>query len=282
MKKVAINSSGGGSDLGIVSNGLTEKNITLNISNIIKNKLESNGVEVIMLRNGDESISYENRIKKLNKNDDILVISNTLNSGGSSGIEIIYSIKNKDTLARSLSDNLEQYNKTKYYQLRSPSNTTKDYYYITRESQPLETIIIRYGYADNANDAKIIKEEINNIADTVANTILKYIGVNDIVQNQEVVNNDYYVVKSGDTLYGIAKKFNMSVDELKNINGLKNNLININQKLKVNDNVKTYKVVKGDTLYGIAKKYNTTVDKLKDINNLKSNTINIGTILYLP
>ena len=42
-----------------------------------------------------------------------------------------------------------------------------------------------------------------------------------------------YVVKSGDSLYSIAKKFNLSVDELKRLNNLNTNLLNIGQILVI-------------------------------------------------
>ena len=42
-----------------------------------------------------------------------------------------------------------------------------------------------------------------------------------------------YTVKSGDTLSGIAKKHHVSVADLKKWNNLKNDLIRVNQKLKI-------------------------------------------------
>ena len=121
MKTVVINASGGGTDTGISGNGLVEKNVTLEISNIIKNILESKGVNVYMLRSGDKTISYDDRIKDLkNKfpnSKDVIVLSNTLNSGGASGIEIIYALKNKDTLASKLDKNLSYFNNSKYKRL---------------------------------------------------------------------------------------------------------------------------------------------------------------------
>ncbi len=42
-----------------------------------------------------------------------------------------------------------------------------------------------------------------------------------------------YKVKKGDTLYAIARKFNISVAKLKKINNLKNNTISVNQVLKI-------------------------------------------------
>ena len=44
----------------------------------------------------------------------------------------------------------------------------------------------------------------------------------------------YYIVKSGDTLSGIAKKFGTTVQQLVKLNGIKNpNLIYVNQKIRV-------------------------------------------------
>jgi len=42
---------------------------------------------------------------------------------------------------------------------------------------------------------------------------------------------NYYTVKKGDTLYSIAKRFNTTVEVLKEINGLKSNALSIGQKL---------------------------------------------------
>ncbi|MCX4249184.1 MAG: LysM peptidoglycan-binding domain-containing protein [Bacilli bacterium] len=287
MKSVVINASGGGSDIGVSGNGLVEKNISLEISNIIKNILESKGIDVYMLRDKDETISYDDRIKDLKKkypnSKDVIVLSNTLNSGGGSGTEIIYALNNKDTLANKINKNLEYFNNSKYYQLRLPSDTTKDYYYLTRNTPGYETIIVRYGYADNAKDANIIKNNIEELASSVADAILDYIGI--------IGGDNIYIVKSGDTLYSLAKKFNTTVDEIKKLNNLSNNSLSLNQSLKIpnattekepSTSYDTYKVVKGDTLYGIAKKFNTTVDEIKKLNNLGSSSLSINQLLKIP
>jgi LysM repeat protein len=52
-----------------------------------------------------------------------------------------------------------------------------------------------------------------------------------IVLNQ---SQSEYVVTAGDTLYSIAKKFNLTVDELRSKNNLSDNAIAIGQNLKVN------------------------------------------------
>ncbi|BDD05727.1 hemagglutinin [Aureibacter tunicatorum] len=43
-----------------------------------------------------------------------------------------------------------------------------------------------------------------------------------------------HTVAKGDTLYSLSRKYGMSVDQIKRLNGLKSNTISIGQKLKVN------------------------------------------------
>ena len=118
MKKVAINASGGGSDIGGSGNGVVEKDMTLKISKKIKEILESKGIDVLMLRDGDQTLSYDDRIKKLKdfgSPKDVILISNSLNSGGEKGIEVIYPLSKSNTLASSIANNLEYFNNAKYY-----------------------------------------------------------------------------------------------------------------------------------------------------------------------
>lgn len=289
MKKVAINASGGGSDIGGYGNGIVEKDMTLKISNKIKDILESKGIDVLMLRDKDQTLDYDERIKRLKEfggPNDVILISNSLNSGGEKGIEVIYPLNKSNALASSIANNLEYFNNTKYYQYRWPTDTSKDYYYITRNTPNYETIIVRYGYVDNSTDANIIKNDYNAMAEAVADAVLDYLGAN---------NEGNYVIKEGDTLYSIAVKHNTTVDEIKKLNNLKGNTLTIGNTLKLpqpNESKpttpstpsgeNTYTVKSGDTLYGIASKYNTTVDEIKKQNNLKNNTLTIGSVLKLP
>lgn len=87
-------------------------------------------------------------------------------------------------------------------------------------------------------------------------------------------------VVSGDTLYSLAKKYGLTVNELKSINKLTSDTIKIGQILKLIEF--THTVISGDTLYSLAKKNNTTVETLKSINGLKNDVIKVGQILRLP
>lgn len=93
-----------------------------------------------------------------------------------------------------------------------------------------------------------------------------------------------YTVKSGDSLYSIAKKYGISANELKSYNNLNSNLLSIGQTLLIpaQEEYMTYYVKKGDSLYSIATEFNTTVNRIKEINNLTTNTLSIGQILVIP
>lgn len=290
-KKVVIDPGHGGNDPGTSNNGIIEKDYNLKISKYMSNRLNDLGIENTLTRTTDETLSPSDRVKRIKNiygtGSDVIVISNHLNSGGGDGAEIIYALRNNDKLSSKISDNmlLAGQNVRKYYQRRLPSNPSKDYYFIIRDTANNESILMEYGFVDSTkDDVNQIKNNYEALAEAVVKSLAEYIGVT--YEPPKNVNPEYYTVKSGDTLYSIAKKFNLNVDKLKDINNLKTNLITVGQKLLINDknasnstpndNEIIYTVVKGDSLWSIAKKFDTTVDKLKKLNNLNSNLLQIG------
>lgn len=203
-------------------------------------------------------------------------------SPGAEGAEVIYALRNNETLSSKVLNELAKNGQTirKYYQKRGTSNPSKDYYFILRDTAPYESIIVEYGFLDNTKDAAKLKKNYERYAYATLEALLDYIGYSKD-------DLDYYTVKSGDTLYSIAKKYGITVDKLKDLNNLNSNMISVNQKLLVNGQKKdqttnTYVVEKGDNLYSIAKKYSTTVSKIKELNNLKSDALSIGQELIIP
>lgn len=87
-------------------------------------------------------------------------------------------------------------------------------------------------------------------------------------------------VKKGDTLYSIARDNNVSVNELKTMNGLTSNVIYVGQVLKTSGKTTVsstvYTVKAGDTLWGISRSYKVSVADLKSWNKLSSNTLRVG------
>jgi murein DD-endopeptidase MepM/ murein hydrolase activator NlpD len=112
-----------------------------------------------------------------------------------------------------------------------------------------------------------------------------------------------YTVQKGDTLENIARKFNVSVEEIKKANNIKDEKkIRDGTKLKIptkktNSKVESkktskkeskrnkksiYIVQKGDALEEIAKKYGLTVKELMDYNDMKDEKIFVGDELKIP
>lgn len=57
---------------------------------------------------------------------------------------------------------------------------------------------------------------------------------NTSIADRRSINEEYYEVQKGDTLYSISKKYNLLVDDLKEKNKLSDNALFVGQKLKVN------------------------------------------------
>lgn len=98
-----------------------------------------------------------------------------------------------------------------------------------------------------------------------------------------------YIVKKGDTLYGISNQYGVSVSELAKINNIKGSNLNIGQVLNIPvkqdnnpDNMFMYTVKKGDSLYKIAQKYNTSVSEIMKLNYLTNTNLSIGQVLRIP
>ncbi len=281
-KKVVIDAGHGGKDSGTVNNGIVEKDYTLKISKYIKKRLDELGIDSSLTRTGDELLDQSSRPQRAQsfygKGDDVIIISNHLNAGGGDGAEIIYSLRNNDTLSKKIAQELENagQNVRKYYQKRLPSNPSKDYYYLLRNTPNNETIIVEYGFTDSTgNDINLIKNKWESLAEAVVKAITSYLGVSYSQQG-----NNYYTVVKGDTLWSIARRYGITVDELKSANNLKSNLLSIGKKLMIPSN-NVHIVKKGDTLYALAKEYNTTVSNLKKLNNLSSDLLSIGQKLFV-
>ena len=91
----------------------------------------------------------------------------------------------------------------------------------------------------------------------------------------EAIMYQEYIVKSGDTVYGISKQFGVEAIEISKLNNLYSSNIKVGQVLKIpnkqgnNPNgLFTYTVKKGDSLYSIARVYETTVDEIIKLNHI--------------
>jgi len=129
-----------------------------------------------------------------------------------------------------------------------------------------------------------------------------------------VVENVMHVVAAGETAYGIARKYNISSEQLLELNPDAKNGLSIGQVLLISkgtvqsstpnanqnpivnpepprapstvvifkDSLVQHTVMKGETLYSISKRFMVPVETLMEVNNLKSQSIREGDVLKIP
>ncbi|MEN2767410.1 C40 family peptidase [Ornithinibacillus xuwenensis] len=112
--------------------------------------------------------------------------------------------------------------------------------------------------------------------------------------NDAPIESNYTVV-AGDSLWGIANRYNTTVTALKLINNLTSDTLRIGQMLRIpsgnavadtsEEQVPAanmeYKVVAGDSLWSIAQRYGVHVDAIRSSNNLDSDNLRIGQKLII-
>jgi cell wall-associated NlpC family hydrolase len=110
---------------------------------------------------------------------------------------------------------------------------------------------------------------------------------------QLVLASKSHVARKSESLQSIARKYHVSVDELKSVNNLTSSRIAKGTRIIIPSHADalpkkasaprhdTYKVVKGDTLPKIAKKTGVKMAELRSLNGLKGNKVKPGQVLAL-
>ena len=176
---------------------------------------------------------------------------------------------------------------------RPASSNSRVIYYTVQSGNTLSGIAQRFGTTVRE------LQRVNGIANPNLIYPGQIIKIYEDKRSEKKTDIDFsgtYIVRAGDTLSSIARRFDTTVDELAEVNNISDpNLIYVGEILKIptinNSNSKSvssrqyrnvYVVQRGDTLSSIARRFNTSVDRLVKINNIKNpNLIYPGEVLEI-
>ena len=292
--QVVVDAGHGGTDPGAVSSsGVQEKDLTLMIARYMYEEFQKKGIPVTLVRSVDETVSPTERVNRIldayGDNPNVVIISNHINAAGSGiqgaeGAEVIYALRDNSNLASNILTSLGNAGQKmrKFYQRRLPSDTSKDYYFIHRNTgSNTHPVIVEYGFIDNPEDLSKIQNNYKEYVDAVVDAVIATYEGETIPSLPE--SGNYYVVQNGDSLWKIANKYGITVNELKSLNGLTSNNLTVGQILEVPGSSSsasgTYTVKSGDSLWKIANDYGLTVAELKSLNGLISDNLSVGQVL---
>lgn len=104
---------------------------------------------------------------------------------------------------------------------------------------------------------------------------------------EEQSDYELYTIREGDSLYSIANKYNIGVNDLIDYNALPTTVLIVGDTIRIpktstpkKENI--YVVKPGDTLYRISNLYNVSIEDLINFNNLSSNILSVGQELLIP
>ena len=297
--RIVIDPGHGGSDPGAVNGNVYEKDFALDVSEYIYDRLGQLGIPVYITRDTDETLNRNERVNRIlnafGNTSDVIVLSNHINAGGGEGAEVVYALRNDDTLAKNILDEIGAAGQKKrsYYQRRLPEDPSKDYYFIHRLTGNTEPVLIEYGFIDNSADLAKLQNNLLDYGEAVVKAVANYTGIPYIAPDGTTLpNENVYTVQKGDSLYNIASRYGITVNELKAANNLTSNILSVGQRLVIPTattpeitppgNYTVYTVKRGDTLFNIAKEYGVSVNDIINFNQLTSTGLTIGQQLLIP
>lgn len=280
MRKIFIDPGHGGSDPGAAANGLKEKDLCLTIALKLRNILnqEYEGHKVSLSRTTDKTLTLKQRTDMANRWGADYLVSVHINAGGGTGFEsYIYngSYASKGETNRLRNHIHDAIVKETSFRDRGKKEAN---FHMLRESS-MHGILTENGFIDTSSDANKLKSDafLNKIARGHARGIASALGLKK-KNDGGSADTQIHFVQKGDTLWAIAKKYNVTVNKLLEWNsGIDPERLQIGQEVIVGDASIYHTIQKGDTLWGIAQKYNTTVAQLLQLNpGLDPNRLQIG------
>jgi len=199
---------------------------------------------------------------------------------------------------------------TKYYKVKKGDNLNSiaDKYDVSisdlKKWNGLRSNSLAYGISlkIHTTESVVIKEaNVPKVKSNPAEVVSENSRITSSEHKKDTITTNassYYVVQKGDNLSNIAKKHNVSIEDLKNWNHLSDGSIHLGSSIQIGaiqvvakeeiastperelENVE-YIIKKGDNLGNIAKKYGSTIEELKLWNNLQDHNIALGSSIIV-
>ncbi|MBB6218170.1 N-acetylmuramoyl-L-alanine amidase [Anaerosolibacter carboniphilus] len=155
-----------------------EKDLALQISQYQERRFKELGISVSLTRTTDITLASGQRTNLVKASGAKYCISNHINAGGGEGAETIHSIYSDGKLANSIIDAIAAagQKKRRVFTRTLPNNPKKDYYFMIRETGTAQTVIVEYGFADNAADTKRLLDHWQDYAEAVVKALCQHMG----------------------------------------------------------------------------------------------------------
>ena len=176
-----------------------------------------------------------------------------------------------------------------------PINSSKSIaYHRIKRGDSLSLIALKYGMSlkelKRINKLKsntaVLGQRLKVVGSRTQAGNLQSSGAQAVKRSNEKIS--FHVVKRGESLSSISAKYNVRINALKRLNGLKHSTVRLGQKIKlpVNTVIKKinqkHTVKRGDTLSEIAEQYGVTISELMKFNKMRSRTVFLGQSLSIP
>mgnify|MGYP001291154086 FL=1 len=181
----------------------------------------------------------------------------------------------------------------KYYLFESEDNPFKDTNQINWISHIVESGDSLWALASKYDtEVGIIKQinYLNNDLLSIGSTLLIPLSKS---KSNTFIPYEMHIVSEGDTLWDIAKTYNLEVSDLANMNSInENSYLQLGQQLTIGNknihrNIESkkrtilYSIKQGDNLYKISELFDVTIKSIKDINNFEDDTLMPGQIIKI-
>ncbi|WP_338452777.1 N-acetylmuramoyl-L-alanine amidase [Niallia oryzisoli] len=172
---IVLDAGHGGKDPGTAGNSMLEKDITLDVIELLEKKVKAAGANVILTRDSDTYPTLDDRVKIANQNGADIFVSVHVNSGPStaSGTETYY-----DTSKNPQSEESKKLASEIHKQIVSLLGMNdrgiknEEFKVITYTKMP--SVLVELGFVTNTEDAKKLADQRGLYADAIYNGILAY------------------------------------------------------------------------------------------------------------